>query len=95
MQDFLSFKKFITPVFIQIIFWVGAAIIFIIGLVMVIKGADSYYGGGSIILLGLVYMIIGPFLWRIYCEILIIIFKIYEDVHELRNQKEPPTSTQA
>jgi NADH:ubiquinone oxidoreductase subunit 6 (subunit J) len=96
MQEFFTFKKFITPIFIQIIFWAGAVVIFIWGIVMIIAGAstsrysyldESSVSAGSIII-GLVIMLLGPVLWRIYCEILILQFKLYDEVHELRKLKE-------
>jgi hypothetical protein len=40
MQDFLIFRKMITPLFIQIIFWIGVALIEIVGIVTIV-GAVS------------------------------------------------------
>lgn len=38
------------------------------------------------ILLGLVMIIVGPIIIRIYCEVIIIFFKIYEVLKEIRDQ---------
>lgn len=38
MQDFLKFKKMITPIIIQILFWIGALACVIGGLVLVLQG---------------------------------------------------------
>ena len=78
-QEFSSFKKMITPTFIQVIFWVGVAAIAIIGLYMMFRAN---------FLLGLIYFLLGPVVWRIYCEILIVIFKIHEDVNAINQKKQ-------
>ena len=78
-QEFSSFKKMITPTFIQIIFWVGVVVIAIVGLYFMVKAS---------FLLGLLYFLLGPVVWRIYCEILIVIFKIHENVNALNQKKE-------
>lgn len=78
MNDFLTFRKFVTPVFIQIIFWILAAVL-VVGLL--ISGAQA---GGTGILIALVMIPVGVLMLRIYCEILIIIFKIYDALVDLR-----------
>ncbi|MEE8323180.1 MAG: DUF4282 domain-containing protein [Candidatus Bathyarchaeia archaeon] len=78
-NEFSSFKKMITPTFIQIIFWVGAAVIAIVGLYMMVR-ADFF--------LGLIYLVLGPVVWRIYCEILIVLFKIHENVEAINQKKQ-------
>jgi hypothetical protein len=41
-------------------------------------------------LLGLIYLIVGPVMVRIYCELLILLFRIYEELQAIRTGK-PPT----
>ncbi|MFW5981314.1 MAG: DUF4282 domain-containing protein [bacterium] len=80
LNDFIKFDKLITPSIIKVIFWIGIAITIISGLVAMISGIASTYGGGGQVLMGLVTIIIGPLFVRVYCEILIIIFKINENL---------------
>lgn len=76
MQDFLSFRKFITPVIIQILFWVGAVVMVILGLVGIIGGLTG--GAPAAMLGGLMMLILGPIMVRIYCEMLILMFRSYD-----------------
>lgn len=79
-KDFSTFKFMITPIFIQIIFWIGVAGAVISGLIMMTAG-------GAQVLIGFVFMILGPVGWRIYCELLIVIFKIHENLDEINRKK--------
>lgn len=86
MDDFLSFRKFITPMFIQIIFWVFVGMAVIAGLTAMLKG-------GMMILGGPIMIAIGVFLARIYCELLILLFRIYDELVAIRTGV-PPTAHQ-
>lgn len=85
MNDFLSFRTMITPVIIQIIFWVGVALCIIFGLAAILVG--SRYGNGGPVW-GILVLIFGPVLVRIYCEILIIFFRINETLTEIKHTLE-------
>lgn len=78
MRDFLSFRKMITPIIIQIIFWLGVGLCLLAGLVMIVHGATSNFGGGAQVLSGLLLFFFGPIGVRIYCELLIIFFRMNE-----------------
>lgn len=77
---FLKFEKMITPTIITIIFLIGVALNTLVALGMVITGIFSHYGGGVQVLTGLVTLILGPVFVRIWCELMIVIFKIYEEM---------------
>ena len=83
MGDFLSFRKMITPVIIQIIFWIGVAAA-IIGGIVVLVAADE---AGTRVL-GLLYMILGPLYWRVVCEIVILFFRMNETLTDIKNNTE-------
>jgi hypothetical protein len=85
MNDFLSFRKMITPVFIQVIFWIAVAMCVIAALISMVSP-----GGFAGILSGLLMLVIGPFVVRIYCELLIIMFRIYDELVAIRTGT-PPT----
>lgn len=85
LSDFLSFRRMITPLIIQILFWAGVIINVIAGLIMIISGATSRYGGGGEVLIGLLIIVIGPFAVRIWCELLILFFRMNETLSEIRN----------
>ena len=83
MGDFLSFRKMITPVIIQIIFWIGVATA-IIGGIVVLVAADE---AGTRVL-GLLYMILGPLYWRVFCEVVILFFRMNETLTDIKNNTE-------
>lgn len=73
MNDFLTFRRMITPVVIQVLFWLGVIVTVILSI------AQSREQ--PIMILG---VIIGPFIVRIYCEILIVLFRINETLTDIR-----------
>jgi len=81
----LTFEKMITPVIIQTLFWVGTGIAVIAGLIGVGSGLSSSYGGGSQVLAGLLILVLGPVFVRIYCELLILLFRMYETLGQIRD----------
>ena len=84
MEDFLSFRKMITPIIIKILFWVGVAINVIVGLIAIISSFTSR-GGGGMFLYGLLIIILGPVITRIYCEILILFFRMHDSLVEIKD----------
>ena len=98
MNEFLSFRKMITPLLIQVIFWIGVGLCVIAGLIGIVRGAGADFGGGTLVLEGLLTLILGPLFVRIYCELLIVIFRIHEDLVAIRkgwagSAMEPATSS--
>ena len=85
ISDFLSFRKMITPIIIQIIFWIGVAFSVIAGLGTIIAGIGDY-GGGLAVLGGLATIIFGPIVVRIYCELLILFFRMNETLTDISNK---------
>ncbi len=79
MNEYLTFEKMIAPVIIQVIFWVAAVVVVLGGIVTLFSGGFSGF------LEGLLIIIIGPFIVRIYCELLIVVFRIYDHIREIRD----------
>jgi hypothetical protein len=86
VSDFFAFRTMITPVIIQIIFWVGVALCIIIGLGAIFVGSRYGEGGGPV--WGILIIIFGPILVRIYCEVLIVFFRINETLTEIKHTLE-------
>ena len=82
--DYLTFRKMITTTIIQIIFWIGVAGVVVAGLASM---GDSVIGGLLIIFFGILGI-------RIYCELLIVIFRANDTLSDIRNllreQNEKP-----
>lgn len=90
MNDFLAFRTMITPVIIQIIFWIGVAFCIIFGIGAIFVG--SRYETGSAFY-GILILLFGPVAVRIYCEILIIFFRIHETLTEIKQTLEERRAT--
>ncbi|OCA88899.1 DUF4282 domain-containing protein [Pseudobacillus wudalianchiensis] len=88
MANFLSFDKMITPTIIKIIFWVGVVMSVLSGLSMIITGFNSYYGSGFAVLTGLLTIVLGPLLVRVYCELLILFFKMHDSVKNIERHMQ-------
>jgi len=86
MSDFLAFRTMVTPVIIQILFWVGVIVCIISGLVMIGMGVKT--PGEHLILKGVLLALLGPLGVRVYCEILIIFFRINETLTEIKHTLE-------
>jgi hypothetical protein len=75
-KDWLSFDKMLAPIIIKILFWIGAvaAVIFGIGAMFTI---GFFYG--------LLILILGPIIVRVWSEILIVVFHINDSLTEIKN----------
>jgi hypothetical protein len=72
----------ITPIIIQIVFWIGATLFFIGGIATI---AISYDRGAGEIVGGIIFMILGPLWVRIWCEVIILFFRMNETLTEIKN----------
>src|SRR5690625_4199656 len=85
MGGFLKFEKMITPIFIQILFWVGFLGSILMGFIMIGYGIISENGGMLEIFSGLFTLFLGPIIIRVYCEIMIVVFKMQGALISIRN----------
>ncbi len=79
MDDFLKFKKMITPIIIQVLFWVGVVISVVVGLGMMVAGERGDAASGLLVIF------LGPVGVRIYCELLIVVFSINDTLTDIKN----------
>jgi hypothetical protein len=77
--DFFSFHRMLTPAIIQVVFWILVAVNVLIGLWLLTSGE------GATAVLGLVYLVLGPLVVRVYCELVIVIFRIHSTLVEIRD----------
>jgi len=92
MEDFLNFKKMLTPLIIKILFWVGVVICVLAGIASMINGAQTQYGGGKAVFVGMLLVVLGPVIVRIYCELLIVIFSVNDTLTDIKNLMEDKKS---
>jgi Na+-driven multidrug efflux pump len=88
MKDFLSYRRMVTPYIIMVVFWLAVALL-IVGLVIssvAILAGDS--SDSSILGLCVMWPIglpLGILVIRIYCELLILFFRMNETLTEIKN----------
>ena len=86
MRDFLAFRTMVTPFIIKIFFWFGVAGCIITGFTKIFRASGPI--PGQDIGIGLVILVLGPLVVRIYCEILMIFFRINETLTEIKHDLE-------
>jgi hypothetical protein len=82
MQKFLSFNELVTPTIISYIYWIGIAGILLGVLVSLFNGFMAFVAaliGGAI----------GLVLWRVWCEVMLILFRIHDDLGQISRNTAP------
>lgn len=82
MRDFLLFRRMLTPIIIQVLFWV-------LVIACLVAGIANFYHRE--VLHGLQIIFIGPILARILCEFLILFFRMNETLTVLKNTVQKKT----
>jgi hypothetical protein len=91
LQDFLNFRKMVTPVIIKILFWIGVAISVLFGLGIFFGGLIGGISDGSFgaVLGGLfggpIAIVLGIISVRIYAELLILAFQIHAALIDIKD----------
>jgi hypothetical protein len=91
VEDFLTFRKLITTPFITIIYLLGAIFITLLALSTIGEGyrAPSYFGidiGRIYVYSGFFMLIVGNLLWRVFCELIIVQFRIHDELVSINNK---------
>jgi len=84
MFEFLSFKKFFTPMAMQILFWIGVGICAVEGIAII--ATAGRFSSALGIINGLLVLIVGPIAVRVLCELIMAVFGIHES---LKGTREP------
>ncbi len=103
-EDFLTFRRMITPIIIQVLFWIGVALSVLAGCAVLFGGitgagvAGRRDGVGAVlgaICLSPLVVILGILASRIYAELLIVVFRISETLTDIRELLERQRQTGA
>lgn len=93
-SEFLSFRRMITPTIIQIIYLVSLAVNALAAMGVLIAGMTQGFRGFLAGALGAVIVLaVGSLLIRVYCELLILLFKIYDELKAIRTGTPPPDAS--
>jgi len=88
-NNFISFRKFISLTFIQIIYVIGAVAIVIVslGIILGFDGSAMASSNRSVsaanVLSGLGLLVFGSLLWRVLCEAWILFFRLADSVSNI------------
>ena len=82
LKNVLFFEKMLTPKIITFIYWM-ALLGCVIGAIGVMNMSSRHGFGGPIP--GLLILIGGPFIVRIWCELFIVMFKVNDHLRDLRD----------
>ncbi len=86
IKDFLSFNKMISSTIVTVIYYINVAGAILWGIGFIIAGATGNgYGAGGKIFTGIMLIILGPLFVRIFCEMLIVVFKINDTLTDIKN----------
>lgn len=96
LNDFITFKKFISTKLIMIIYALGAIYITVNGISTIFKKRDIFfgisYGISARVFLGLGILVLGNLVWRVICEGAIVLFGIHDSLtsieEELKSKNE-------
>lgn len=90
MRDLLRFDSMVTPKIITFIYWLLLAGAAVLGLALLFKGFGvmkySGFAGFGMIVAAPILAAASALLARIYCEIMIVLFKINEALQEIRSK---------
>lgn len=78
LRDILLFENMLTPKVITVLYWVGLLGILIAGVVAMF--AANFFAG-------LVTILAGAVGWRIWCELIIVLFKINSNLQRLADKE--------
>jgi len=92
----------ITPIVIQIVFWLGVIGCVIAGIGMMLSASATSAlmpqmpgpAQGLQVVGGLAVIIFGPLACRIYCELLILLFRMNESLTDIKRSLAPGVSHQ-
>lgn len=90
MRDLLNFDSMVTPKIIVFIYWLLLAASAIGGVVVLFSGFGamrySFFTGLGIAIVAPIVFLLSALLARIYCEVMIVLFKINEALQDIRKK---------
>jgi hypothetical protein len=82
MEDFIKFRRMITPFIVELVFVVFTVLIVAAGVVEL--GIAALDRDGPLALVGLLTLFVGPLILRIWLELAVVFFRMNETLTDLR-----------
>ena len=86
MKELLSFDKMVTPTIIRVVYFISLFMVLLTAVFMVARGE---------VLAGLLSLVIGAIFARVYCELLILLFRIYDKLCAINDKLDTRVATPA
>lgn len=86
MKTIFFFDSMLTPKLITFIYWLILISAVITGVSTMFAGYEGFTFGNFI--MGLIYIIGGVVAARVWCELLIVLFKIHENVQKIADKEQ-------
>ena len=96
LNRFLQWDQFLFPKIVRILYLVGLAVIAVVTVVAALGALFAGFAGNSVLggLIGFVVALVagglGLVMWRVYMELLMVLFSIHDKLTEIRDQGRPP-----
>jgi len=79
LRDFIEFRAFITPAIMTIVWVLGAALITLVAVLTVVNDTSS-------LLPALLYFLVGNLGWRVFVEVLVVVFSIHDSLRKIEKK---------
>ena len=86
-KSFWNFGLMITPVLINVIYIIGMVFITLGGVLSMFTIGSQDVAIG--VIAGLISIVMGNVLWRVWCELMIVIFRIFGSLKEIEEHVWP------
>jgi hypothetical protein len=94
MKDFLNFKAMVTPSIVKVLYVLGAIGVVAAGVSLArTQVGRNDYDFNFLFFLGIV--VVGELSWRVFCEIMILLFQIHDVLVRSNNPKQATAYTPA
>ncbi len=88
MKEFFEFRKLITPAVIKVVFILGVVLSFLMGALDIKAGVNAIdFGGSALIFAGILKIFFGPIIVRVWCEIIVVLFKINDNLADIKREQ--------
>jgi len=85
-DDFITFRKYITPAFVTIVYILGALFITILAFWLVYESTKGGYLAQLYGVFGLMTLIFGNLFWRLVCEQMVVLFRIFDELRSMNRK---------
>lgn len=88
MNNLFTLNDMLTPKIVTVLYWIGLIFVIFTALSTLFRyGYGAFYGFGMRLLTAILILVFGGLAVRIYSELLIVIFKIHENLKKIADRQ--------